>query len=100
MTSDFSKKLKVYLPLEFLPETDENEITEKKLIGYRVIDIILGELGKITYINSQTAQQLIYASKDGKEFCFPWHNQFIKNIDTEKGIMEVEIPEELLNLDL
>ena len=92
-------KLKVYLPLKFLPKTDENEITEKKLIGYCVIDIILGELGKITYINSQTAQQLIYVSKDGKEFCFPWHEQFIRNIDSEKRIMEVEIDEEFLNLN-
>jgi ribosomal 30S subunit maturation factor RimM len=89
----------VYLPLKFLPKTDENEITEKKLIGYCVIDIILGELGKITYINSQTAQQLIYVSKDGKEFCFPWHEQFIRNIDSEKRIMEVEIDEEFLNLN-
>ena len=59
----------------------------------------MGELGKITFINSQTAQQLIYVNKDGKEFCFPWHEQFIRNIDAEKGVMEVEIPEELLNLD-
>ena len=93
-------KRKVFLPKEFLPETDVKRVSEKQLIGFSVVDMKMGELGKITFINSQTAQQLIYASKDGKEFCFPWHNQFIKNIDTEKGIMEVEIPEELLNLDL
>ena len=92
-------KLKAYLPLDFLPETDESEITDKKLIGYLVIDIILGELGKITYINSQTTQQLIYVSKDGKEFCFPMHEQFVKRIDIKEGIMEVEIPEEFLNLN-
>ena len=63
------------------------------------VNISGSELGKITFINSQTAQQLIYASKDGKEFCFPWHNQFIKNIDTKKGIMEVEIPKEFLDLN-
>jgi 16S rRNA processing protein RimM len=92
-------KLKVYLPKELLPETDENEITEKKLIGYTVIDINLGKLGKITYINSQTAQQLIYVSKDGKEFCFPMHEQFVKGIDPQEGIMEVEIPKEFLDLN-
>ena len=92
-------KRKVYLPKDWIPETDENKITEKKLIGYSVIDINLGNLGEITYINSQTAQQLIYVSKDGKEFCFPMHEQFIINVNTEKGIMEVEIPEELVNLN-
>ena len=59
----------------------------------------MGELGKITFINSQTAQQLIYVSNNGKEFCFPWHEQFVKNIDIEKGIMEVEIPEKFLDLN-
>ena len=93
-------KKKVFLPKELFPEKDDNEISEKQLIGYSVIDREMGKLGKITFINSKTAQKLIYVSKDGKGFYFPWHKQFVKNIDTEKGIMEVEIPEELLNLDL
>jgi 16S rRNA processing protein RimM len=92
-------KRKVFLPNELIPEKDHNEISEKQLIGYRVIDIILGELGKITYINSQTAQQLIYVSKDGKEFCFPMHDKFVKGIDANAGIMEVEIPKEFLDLN-
>ena len=58
-------KRKVYLPKEWLPETDETDITEKKLIGYTVLDINFGKLGEITYINSQTSQQLIYVEKDG-----------------------------------
>ena len=92
-------KRKVYLPKDWIPETDEKEITEKKLIGYSVIDIKLGNLGEITYINSQTAQQLIYVSKDGKEFCFPMHEQFVKEVDAKERTMEVEIPEEFLNLN-
>ena len=92
-------KQKVYLPIEFLPEIDSNEISEKQLIGFKVIDIKLGELGEITYINSQTAQQLIYVSKDGKEFCFPMHQQFIISVDSKKRIMEVTIPEDLINLN-
>ena len=92
-------KQKVYLPIEFLPEIDSNEISEKQLIGFKVIDIKLGELGEISYINSQTAQQLIYVSKDGKEFCFPMHKQFIISVDSKKRIMEVTIPEDLINLN-
>ena len=92
-------KRKVYLPKEWIPATDDNEITEKKLIGYTVIDVTFGELGKITYINSQTSQQLIYVEKNGTEFCFPMHEQFVKGIDPKGGIMEVEIPEELLDLN-
>ena len=92
-------KHKVYLPSKFLPEIDETKTSKQQLIGFKILDINLGNLGEITYIDSQTAQQLIYVSKEGKEFCFPMHQQFIININTEKGIMEVEIPEELINLN-
>ena len=92
-------KRKVYLPKDFLPEKDENKISEKKLIGYCVVDIKLGNLGKISFINSQTAQQLIYVSKNGKEFCFPMHKQFVKDVNSEERIIKVKIPEEFLSLN-
>ena len=92
-------KRKVYLPKEWLPESNKNEITEKKLIGYTILDINFGKLGEITYINSQTSQQLIYVEKDGVEFCFPMHEQFVKGIDIKKGEMIVKIPEELIDLN-
>ena len=92
-------KRKIFLPKELLPKKYNNKITEKQLIGYSVIDKKMGELGKITFINSKTAQQLIYVSKDGKEFCFPMHNKFVKGVDSKERIMEVEIPKEFLNLN-
>ena len=94
-----SKSTVIFLPIEFLPLVDESRISEKQLIGFKVIDINLGELGKITCVNSETAQQLIYVSKDESKFCFPMHEQFILGIDTETGIMKVEIPEEFLTLN-
>ena len=59
----------------------------------------LGELGTVSRINTQTAQQLIYVEKEEQEFCFPWHERFVKNIDIAKEEMQVQIPEELLNLN-
>ena len=87
------------MPIDHLPKIIDNEITKKKLIGFKILDINKGELGKIKYINSQTAQQLIYVSKDGNEFCFPMHDQFIVNINAEERIMKVKIPKELINLN-
>ena len=92
-------KKKVYLPKDWIPEINKNKITEKKLIGYSVIDIKLGDLGKITFINSQTLQKLIYVSRNGKEFCFPMHEQFVKEINLKERIIKVEIPEELIILN-
>lgn len=93
------QKRKVYLPKNWTPKTEKNNISEKLLIGYSVIDIKMGELGEISFINSKTAQTLIYVRKDRGEFCFPWHKHFVKNIDAEKGVMEVEIPKEFLDLN-
>lgn len=92
-------KRKVFLPKGLVPEKDNNKISVKQLIGYSVIDSKMGKLGKITFINSKTAQQLIYVNKDGKEFCFPMHDKFVKGIDAKAGVMEIEIPEEFLNLN-
>ena len=91
-------KRDAYLPSKLFPK-HKKEISENQFIGFKVLDINLGDLGKINYINSQTPQDLIYVSNDGKEFCFPMHNEFIININYEKEIMEVNIPEDLIHLN-
>mgnify|MGYP001349259124 CR=1 FL=1 len=91
-------KKKVYLPNELLPKINKKS-TAKELLGFKVIDKILGELGKISYINSQTTQKLIYVRKNEQEFCFPMHENFIINVNTKKRIMEVNIPKDLINLN-
>ena len=91
------QKKKVYLPKDWIPE--KNKFTEKKIIGYSVVDIHLGDLGKITFINSQTPQKLIYVKKDGKEFCFPMHEKFVKEINLKERIMKVKIPKEIIILN-
>ena len=90
---------KVYLPKEMLPKIDEDTITDKKLIGLSVIDISLGSLGKVSFINSQSAQKLIYVTKNDKEFCFPMHDKFVKKIDFSKDEIRVDIPEDIIELN-
>ena len=92
-------KKNVYLPRKLLSKHNSKKISEKNLVGFKVLDTTLGELGKINYINSQTPQHLIYVTKDENEFCFPMHKEFILNINYEKEIMEVNIPEDLIHLN-
>ena len=89
-------KKQEYVQKSFVPKTEKNTM---QFIGFSIIDINLGDLGIISYINSQTTQQLIYVKKERKEFCFPWHKEFVKNINTEKKEIEVEIPKDLLHLN-
>ena len=93
------QKRRVYLPKDYMPKTDKNNISIEKLIGYSVVDIEIGDLGEITYINTETAQKLIYVEKNKKEFCFPMHDEFVKEINPKKRVMRIKIPEEFLTLN-
>ena len=41
---------KIYLPKSFISEIDKNKIFNKDLIGFKVVDCNLGELGSISFI--------------------------------------------------
>ena len=80
--------------------TQDNLAIRMSLDEWRkVIDINLGPIGEVSNISSKTPQKLIYVKKDKKEFCFPMHEEFITNINTEKKIINVSIPEDLINLN-
>ena len=89
---------KIYLPNKFLPKINKTT-TENEVLGFKVIDKLLGELGEISYINTQTSQKLIYVRTNENEFCFPMHKNFIINVNTKKKIMEVNIPKDLIYLN-
>ena len=90
-------KLPVYIPKKFKPL--KNTKSTEDITGYNVCDQNLGDLGQVTYLDSQTPQTLIYVTNNEKEFCFPMDKEFVKNINTVKRIIEVLIPKELLNLN-
>ena len=92
-------KSKVYLPINLLPKINQESYNQIQLIDFKVLDVNLGKLGVVSYINTQTAQKLIYVRQDEKEFCFPMHEEFIFNIDTKNKTLKVSIPEELINLN-
>ncbi len=87
----------VYMPKNFKAVKKTNSTED--ITGYNVCDQNLGDLGQITYIDSQTPQTLIYVTNNEKEFCFPMDKEFVKKINTVKKIIEVLIPKELLNLN-
>tara|TARA_B100001564_G_scaffold339664_1_gene332642 strand:- start:511 stop:1029 length:519 start_codon:yes stop_codon:yes gene_type:complete len=91
-------KKDVYLSTKFI---DEKQLIQKnELVGYDVVDKNFGKLGVISYINNQTSQKLIFVkNKLDKEFCIPMHENFIKKINRKEKIINVIIPQELINLN-
>tara|TARA_B100000902_G_C26887114_1_gene705511 strand:- start:115 stop:636 length:522 start_codon:yes stop_codon:yes gene_type:complete len=92
-------KKEVYIPITFLPKSEKNKLSDKKILGFKVEDYNLGEIGKVISINTQTPQKLIFVNNNGKEFCFPMHKEFVLEIDHYRQIIKVNIPEDLINLN-
>lgn len=57
-----------------------------------------GMLGKIIWVNDDTANVLFVLEREGKELLIPAIDEFVTGIDEEKKILNMRIPEGLLDL--
>jgi len=63
--------LQAFLPLEELPELDEDQFYYHEIIDFKVVDKNLGELGTVQTVHSMQAQDLLVMDYTGKEVFFP-----------------------------
>ncbi|WP_274474023.1 ribosome maturation factor RimM [Mangrovimonas aestuarii] len=91
-------KCDLYLPLEFLPELDEDKFYFHEIIGFKIIDKHFGEVGVIKAVNDNTAQALFEIDRNGIEILIPMNDDFIINVDKPNKIIEVDCPEGLIDL--
>jgi 16S rRNA processing protein RimM len=91
---------KLWLPLDVLPETEEDGFYLHEVIGFQVKDINKGVLGKITNIYEGNQQDLLGMEYQGKEVLIPIVDEIVLEIDYENQIVEVNLPEGLLELYL
>ena len=75
------------------------EDKEKLILNYTIEDVRLGELGVVSSINDESPQTLIYINNKNYNFCFPMHENFIKEINHSKKKIWVMLSEELINLN-
>jgi 16S rRNA processing protein RimM len=69
-----------------------------ELLGFSVIDINLGFLGKIEDIMQITGNELAMIAYKGKEVFLPLNEDLIESIDKEKKELNYNMPEGLLDL--
>lgn len=93
-------KCHLYLPLEFLPKLEGDKFYYHEIIGYSVEDKNFGTVGIITGINDSTTQVLFEIDRNGKEILIPLIDDFIKNVDKENKVMQLEVPEGLIEIYL
>lgn len=90
----------LYLPLAALPPLTGNKFYYHEVIGFRLIDLVHGDVGVIKSINDQAAQALFEAEKDGKELLIPISDEFITRVDRENRCIHIQTPEGLIALYL
>lgn len=91
-------KKKVYLPKDKMPERDPDDFRYTDLVGYLVVDEQEGEIGEIVEVEEFPQQFMATVDFDGKELMFPLSDDLILGIDEEEQVIEVELPEGLIDV--
>jgi len=98
--ADAILKADVYLPLDLLPKLSGNKFYFHEIIGFKAVDVNYGLVGTIEGFNDKTAQPLFEITNGDKEIFIPMIDDFIKKVDRENKVIEVETPQGLIELYL
>lgn len=89
----------VYFPRS-LAEEEDGQVSWAQIIGYSLVDSRTGKvIGHIETVDETTLNTLFeVATDDGKQLLIPAREDLIREVDTEKRIIKMEIPDGLLEL--
>ncbi len=80
--------------------TSEEEFHGGSFVGYTVVDQIKGNIGIISGINEISNNPLFIIDCDGDEILIPINPDFIVGVDDENKVVDVNLPEGLVDLYL
>ena len=89
----------VFFPRELTDSNDE-EMTWAQIVGFTLVDDIYNKvIGKILSVDDSTQNILFEVeTPEGKNLLVPAADEFIKDVDSEKQQIRVQLPEGLLDL--
>lgn len=92
--------VEVYFPVKHAEEAEDGELSWNFFVGFRMEDVRHGELGEVGEVDTATVNTLfVVEQEDGEELLIPAQEEFIVEINQEKKLITVELPEGLLNLE-
>ena len=92
--------VEVYFPVKYAEEVGDGELSWNFFVGFRMEDVRHGELGEVVEVDTTTVNTLfVVEQEDGEELLIPAQEEFIVEINQEKKLITVELPEGLLNLE-
>lgn len=89
----------LFLEVSFKPKHAGSNIFDQ-LIGYQVKDVNLGPLGVISEINEYPQQIIASMQYNEKEILFPLNESIIVGVDKKNHLLEIKLPEGLLDVYL
>lgn len=90
----------VFLPNELMPELEDDDFYFQEIVGFKMVDVLKGEIGEISNVLEYPTQAVIQVMKDGKEILIPIHDDIIQKVDKKAKILTVKAPEGLINMYL
>lgn len=90
----------VYLPLTTLPELSGKNFYDHEVVGFEVVDISHGPIGKIIQIIDLPVNPLIQVDANGKEVLIPFVQDLVQEVDRTNKKLIVKTPEGLLAIYL
>lgn len=90
--------LTIFLPKSYLEKVEDAEIELDYFAGFSLIDSEKGLLGVISEVDQTTDNVLFVIPTKDDELLIPAGEEYIEEIDHEKKIIYVKLPEGLLDL--
>ena len=90
----------LYLPLSFLPKLEGNKFYYHEVIGFKVLDKNIGEIGTVKEIIDQSSQAILVVNQNDKEILIPITDEIIQLVDRIKKTIEVITPKGLVDIYL
>ena len=90
----------VYFENRYIDTEHTEEVSLHYFVGFTIKDAHYGTIGTISDIDDQTTNWLFIVNdrNDGKELLIPAHEELITRINYKKKIIEIDLPEGLLDL--
>ena len=88
----------IYLPNMFLDEMENDEFETDYFVGFEIIDEEKGSIGKVIAVDQSTANALFVVQTEADEVLIPVADEYITDLDHEKKIIRLRLPEGLLDL--
>ena len=98
---EFANQLKgagLYLPLDFLPELEDDQFYYHEIVGYVVVDDNLGKVGKVLNVLSIGPQDILTVDHLGVEILIPINDETVYEVDKKKEEVYVNLPDGLLDI--